>query len=206
MHSKATVEAALALVAAGLSPTEIGRRLRVPKCTIQYWCRGGRQEPATRAQRKTCVRCHELPLDERQYAYLLGSYLGDGHITAGRRYVASLALYCSDDWPGVRREVQEAMRAVMPSSRVCLVARTGCHAVTSYSNHWLCRFPQHGPGMKHTRTIALEPWQSAFVEEHPGRLLRGLFHSDGCRILNWARSCRLAHRRPSSPPTGCRRP
>ena len=32
----------------------------------------------------------------------------------------------------------------------------------------------------------LEDWQRAIVEEHPGPFLRGLFHSDGCRVQNWA--------------------
>ena len=31
----------------------------------------------------------------------------------------------------------------------------------------------------------LEPWQQAIVDAHPGPLLRGLFHSDGCRVTNW---------------------
>jgi hypothetical protein len=31
----------------------------------------------------------------------------------------------------------------------------------------------------------LEDWQREIVAEHPGPLLRGLFHSDGCRITNW---------------------
>jgi hypothetical protein len=25
------------------------------------------------------------------------------------------------------------------------------------------------------------------VEQHPGRFLRGLFHSDGCRVTNWTK-------------------
>ncbi len=32
----------------------------------------------------------------------------------------------------------------------------------------------------------LADWQRAVVEEHPGDLLRGLFHSDGCRVRNTA--------------------
>lgn len=48
--------------------------------------------------------------------------------------------------------------------------------------------PQHGPGMKHTRGIRLEPWQRAVVVTRPGRLLRGLFHSDGCRTTNRVRA------------------
>ena len=33
----------------------------------------------------------------------------------------------------------------------------------------------------------LEEWQSAIVEAHPAAFLRGLFHSDGSRVRNWAR-------------------
>lgn len=51
--------------------------------------------------------------------------------------------------------------------------------------HWLCLFPQHGPGRKHERLIALEPWQQEIVEAHPADFLRGLFHSDGARSRNW---------------------
>jgi len=29
-------------------------------------------------------------------------------------------------------------------------------------------------------------WQRGAVEDHPADFLRGLFHSDGCRIDNWA--------------------
>jgi hypothetical protein len=46
--------------------------------------------------------------------------------------------------------------------------------------------PQHGPGKKHERPITLEQWQQQIVDAHPGPFLRGLIHSDGCRITNWA--------------------
>jgi hypothetical protein len=39
--------------------------------------------------------------------------------------------------------------------------------------------------MKHTRAIVLQPWQQKIVDERTGAFLRGLFHSDGCRITNW---------------------
>jgi hypothetical protein len=29
-------------------------------------------------------------------------------------------------------------------------------------------------------------WQWAIVTDHPADFLRGLFHSDGCRVKNWA--------------------
>ena len=61
----------------------------------------------------------------------------------------------------------------------------GCVITTVSWRHWPCLFPQHGPGRKHERPIVLEDWQRTIVEEHPGPFLRGLFHSDGCRVMNW---------------------
>jgi len=71
---------------------------------------------------------------------------------------------------------------------VCAVARVGCVDVSSYWNHWPCLFPQHGPGRKHERRIQLTGWQQRIVDAHPRRFLRGLIHSDGCRVTNrvWA--------------------
>jgi hypothetical protein len=31
----------------------------------------------------------------------------------------------------------------------------------------------------------LEEWQEAVVEDHPEEFIRGLIHSDGCRVANW---------------------
>ncbi len=50
----------------------------------------------------------------------------------------------------------------------------------SYATHWPCLLPQAGPGRKHERRIALDPWQDQVVRAHPGDFVRGLFHSDGC--------------------------
>lgn len=55
---------------------------------------------------------------------------------------------------------------------------------------------QHGPGVKHERRIALEPWQQRIVERYPGRLLRGLIHSDGCRVTNRVRHPRKTYTYP----------
>jgi hypothetical protein len=79
-----------------------------------------------------------------------------------------------------------AMAEVLPG-RVGRVQQEGCTEVGSYSKHWPCLFPQHGPGRKHQRKIELVPWQQEIVDADPRPLLRGLIHSDGCRILNWVK-------------------
>jgi len=50
---------------------------------------------------------------------------------------------------------------------------------------WPSLFPQHGPGRTHERPIVLADWQQRVVDSQPEKLLRGLFHSDGCRVTNW---------------------
>lgn len=126
-------------------------------------------------------------MEESSYAYLLGRYLGDGHIVHGPRDVYVLAIACSDDWPGLMAAARQAMAAVMPASSVCGVKQTGCTMIKSYSKHWACLFPQHGPGRKHQRKIKLAQWQEVIVRRYPGEFARGLFHSDGWRGVNRVR-------------------
>jgi len=73
---------------------------------------------------------------------------------------------------------------VMPTSSVFRRPKHGCTSVDSWSRHWPCLFPQHGPGRKHERRIILQPWQQTIVDAYPGQFVRGLFHSDGYRGLN----------------------
>ncbi len=59
--------------------------------------------------------------------------------------------------------------------------------VQSNWKHWPCLIPQHGPGRKHNRSMVLQRWQRDVVETHPADFPRGLFHSDGCRVINSTR-------------------
>ncbi|WP_406291186.1 helix-turn-helix domain-containing protein [Embleya sp. NBC_00896] len=114
----------------------------------------------------------------------MGIYLGDGHIISKPRQ-HHLTVSCCDAWPGLIDEAEAAMRVVLPQASTSRVQRTGCTDVKSYSRHWTCLFPQHGPGRKHERSIVLEPWQNEIVRAEPWALVRGLIHSDGCRNVNW---------------------
>jgi hypothetical protein len=71
----------------------------------------------------------------------------------------------------------------MPGQHAATMQRVGCVEVSLYSTHWPCLLPQHGPGKKHTRPIALEPWQQALVDEATEEFILGLIHSDGCRVV-----------------------
>jgi hypothetical protein len=183
MHPQATVDRALRLSQQGLIDREVARITGVSISAVQKWRTGTRRAPG-KERKPDCPRCTGRPLDEPAYAYLLGLYLGDGCLTHGRRHVFALCIACSDAWPGLLAAAKNAMSAVMPASSVVGVQRVGMTEVKSYSKHWPCLFPQHGPGRKHTRTIELADWQRAIVERYPGDFARGLFHSDGYRGVN----------------------
>jgi hypothetical protein len=187
VHPPETVAEARRLYDSGLRIQDVARAMRLPQRTVHHWCRGTRRSGRTRRDLTTCPRCTASPLDRERYAYLLGMYLGDGHITQSLRS-HRLWIFCADAWPGVIAEVVHAMGTVLTSSSVSTVRRTGCVAVASYSKHWTCLFPQHGPGMKYQRAIVLEPWQEQIVREHSAAFVRGLFHSDGCRTVNRTRA------------------
>jgi hypothetical protein len=160
--------------------------LGIPAGTVGTWTHRDRARRGEPLRRKTaaCPVHDDAPLDNKAFAYLLGLYLGDGCISRlGRTY--SLRIACCATWPGLIDECTTAMSAVRPDNRVSFTKSPGCVMVTAYSNHWPCLFPQHGPGRKHERPIYLAPWQQEIVDLHPWPLIRGLIHSDGCRITNW---------------------
>jgi hypothetical protein len=86
MHPQVTVERARALSGQGLTHREVATAVGVPLPTGRKWRTGQRRAPGPRKTLRTyCHRCYQAPLDEPAYAYLLGLYLGDGHISHGYR-------------------------------------------------------------------------------------------------------------------------
>ncbi|MBV8160523.1 MAG: hypothetical protein JO265_06330 [Acidimicrobiia bacterium] len=190
MRSAEDVARVIEFSTSGLNPYEIARVSGVPRETVRRWLAAGAEEVL--ADRAGNARdLHRCALAEAAppgpYAYLLGQYLGDGHITRHPRDVYRLVISCCDDYPGIIEECTSAMRAVMPTNTVGYRSRPGVVAVSSYSKHWPCLFPQHGPGHKHERRIVLTPWQEGAVQVHAREFIRGLIHSDGCRATNRVR-------------------
>lgn len=185
MRSLRDLETVRDLLAQGLNACEISRRTGVPRSTVRGW-RTGRQRrgwPASGCQACNSPAHDFAALPSLEYAYLLGQYLGDGCITHYRRWI-KLSVACCDAYPDIMDEVANSISAVVPTSKVGYWPRIGCTGVGSYSRQWPCLFPQHGPGHKHERPIILTDWQIEHVDRHPEMLLRGLIHSDGCRVAN----------------------
>ena len=173
------------MIEAGVSQVETARTLSIPRWTVRTWVAHGFATAKSQPD-PACDPCEyiEAAQENPSYAYLLGLYLGDGYIASYPRQVYRLRITLDQRYPNIIRECRVAMERVHPSL-VGTVWREGCVEVNSYWKHWPCLFPQHGVGPKHLRPIILERWQRMTVlERFPQLLLRGLIHSDGCRVTN----------------------
>lgn len=178
MYSPSFRRAALELLASGRSQNSVSKELGVSRAALRAWL----VDPASLDDRQDCPA---PAVASTEYSALFGYYLGDGCISAHPRTHA-LRICCDGTLPGIIADVARCIRTVHPERRIYLVPAPGVVVVQSYWKHWPCLFPQHGPGRKHERTLKMATWQRDIVERHPADFLRGLFHSDGCRVQNWA--------------------
>lgn len=182
MRPQREVDTVLELVSLGFSDAEVAERTGIPRRTVLDWRhgrtpQGGRDWP--------CDYANHLPIPSGRYAYLFGLYLGDGCLSEAHRGVWRLRISADAEYPGIIEECARAMEAIFPKQRAHRLRRrrSRCVEISMYSKHWLCLLPQHGAGRKHHRIIELATWQREIVEEARGQFLRGLIHSDGCRIV-----------------------
>jgi hypothetical protein len=192
------VDSVRELVERGLNDCAIARLTQLPRSTVRDWRNSQRWMPRLpipgisrrRAPSSACPVCdgplHDLWALPDSYAYLLGLYLGDGCLSEARRGVFKLRIALDGLYPGIIRECVAAMRDVLPNNRQLVQSINGSRGVevNTQSKQLRCLFPQHAPGRKHERRIALAEWQQDIVTRHPDLLLRGLIHSDGCRFTN----------------------
>jgi hypothetical protein len=182
MRSQREIATVLELLARGFSDAEVAARTGIPRRTVLDW-RHGRSPRGGRDS--SCDLANHLPIPSGQYAYLLGLYLGDGWLWETHRGVWQLRISADAKYPGIIEECAAAMEAIFPRQRAHRLRRRSsrCVDISMYSKHWICLFPQHAPGGKHDRPIELSPRQREIVDESREQFLRGLIHSDGCRIV-----------------------
>lgn len=181
MRSEEEFAAVKDLLGGDLSDYEISRRTGVPRATVMNW----RLRPYRVRKALPPPPADWRPIDEWAYSYLLGLYLGDGHVAvAPRGHSTVLRLYLDERYRLIVAAAGDAIRRTMPGTTVRLQRRTGSVALCASSRVWPVAFPQHGPGPKHRRPIHLTDWQLELTTRHPKALLRGLIHSDGCRTVN----------------------
>jgi hypothetical protein len=182
-----------AFIAEGCSDCEVSRLSKIPRSTVRDW-RLGRHSQTLRASegrdRECRQGCEPWAVPCAAYSYLLGMYLGDGCISRSHN-VWRLRIVTDARYPGIVEECCLAMESVMPGRRIHRLHRPSrCVEISMYSKHWVCLFPQHGPGRKHKRLIRLQPWQRRLAGQAPECFIRGMIHSDGCRVIATDRGVR----------------
>lgn len=187
MRTMAEVETVVTLIAQGHSDLSVSRQTGIPRSTVRDW-RAGRLPGGNGlgARARTCPICQpgSEQLAGAEYAYLFGLYLGDGYVSKHPRTYC-LRIFLDAAYPGIVGACRHAFEVVRPANRAWVGRSTKCrcNVVMMYSNHWPCLLPQMGVGRKHERPIRLEPWQEEVVAREREALVRGLIHSDGCRVV-----------------------
>lgn len=187
MRPLADVEHVLRLASQGLSAYAIEQASGISRKTVLAWLADPDHAISRRLRASEGWDCSGgcemwLHVPKGTYAYVLGMYLGDGHIIRQAR-TYKLSIYCDRRYEAIIEEISTSLARLI-RRKVGLAEGLGCVEVRSHSQHWPCLFPQHGPGRKHDRPIRLLPWQRDIVQMHTRPFLRGLVQSDGCRVVN----------------------
>ena len=179
------VDSALAASDAGMRDAANAAMHGVAVKTIRRWRRLYQRRGLPRGQAHTsaaCPVCDGAALDEPAYAELLGWYLGDGHLSRGRRDVWNLHVYNDARYVQDNAVIAAIMRRVKPGGLPHTRLVPGCVITTVSWKHWICLLPLHGPGRKHERVIALEPWQGEPLRARCGADGRhSHVHYSGCK-------------------------
>jgi len=162
---------------------EISRILNIPRGTIKDVVKQYKEKGEGYFLKKRGVLDHSYLKNKKEYAYILGMYLGDGSITQYKTHrTPSIRIALDSKWPHVIEKVQEKLQEIFPNNKVSLINVTGanCVHIKCYNKH-LREIFEYGKGAKHKRKIVLKDWQKKAIDSYPWDFLRGLIHSDGSR-------------------------
>jgi hypothetical protein len=181
VRPQAEVDTVRRLRSAGANASSISRETGVPRTTVRDWLRDPEYRAGS-AFRNNARRLDVRALPRPAYAYMLGLYLGDGHVLRARGCF-QLRITLDSRYPDIIRCAAGALRILLPANVVAVRPVPGerCVIVSASSTLWPALLPQHGPGPKHLRRIELAPWQRTITGVEATALVRGLIHSDGCR-------------------------
>ena len=186
MHDQEEVKKTLAFKDEGLNYNQISKLTGINRSTVRGWLRGERKskDEFIGSASKSCNDRIGSFFDELKsnshfrsdYYYLLGQYLGDGHIVKTPRSY-KLRIFSSDCYGKIYDKIVDSIFTIT-NNKVNYIQKQGCKEVYVYSSIIPTLFPQYGPGKKHTRKIELTDWQLDNIDY--ASLLKGLLQSDGC--------------------------
>jgi hypothetical protein len=179
VRSAAEVDEVRRLSRQGEPAAAIARRLGIPRTTVRGWL-----NPTARTPRPPRV-ADLSTLPPTAYAYLLGLYLGEGHVAStGRSYRLTIKLDAA--YPGIVDAAAAAVAAVMPGSRgrrapaSDTTLRGGIDPLDPVA-------PAAPAARPRPQAHAPHPADAVAARAHVRRatrpLVRGLIHSDGSRYV-----------------------
>ena len=154
----------------GGNKKSISRKYNIPRSTIRYW----HETKDIKKEGKIEIS----NIDPISYSYILGVYLGDGHIDKMKRtYRLRIALDSRQDL--VIEECAKNLEILFPSNKIKIdkIKNTNSVIIKVYSSCLPTIFPQYGKGAKHNRNIILTDEQEKIIIND--KLMLGLFHTDG---------------------------
>jgi len=166
----------------GVSQRQISRDLNVNHATVSYWIKNNFS---------TGLKNNDLSVDQTillckkyapHYAYILGSYLGDGHISKLPR-TYRLRIFCNRKYQDIIDRNKHSVQTLFNTNKVNVLQylHAQCDEVIVHNKNLDKFFPQHGAGKKHDRDITLLDWQWDIINYNPECFIKGLLDSDGCR-------------------------
>jgi intein-encoded DNA endonuclease-like protein len=188
MRTKEEIKKILDYHKNGYNPSEIGRMTNIPRCTCADIINRYKNKDTENIKFKS--DCDLNLINKKVYAFLLGEYLGDGHIICSKKLkngnnVFKFRIFQDTKYPNVIKEIQSAMQIILGGCiSVVKKKEENCVEIFTYSTQVATLFPQLGPGKKHNRKIVILEWQKKIIEEYPFDFLKGLIYSDGCIFLN----------------------
>ncbi len=177
-------------LAEGASQRQIARELGVDKSTIHYWIKHAFSTGTRAAEELSHLKIIEwCNKHSAEYAYLLGCYLGDGHIVIMPR-TQKLSIYNDNRYPDIIQDQNIALQKIFPNNKITNYQQlySRCLEVNVHNKFLSKLFPQHGPGKKHDRDVSLQDWQWDIVWKEPECFIKGLIDSDGSYYLQTQRN------------------
>lgn len=187
--------------------------------TIRYWCKkydlksnygtfsekGERSLKSTYKSSAVGVPGDESHLDhqnwsedqQKAYSYLLGFYLGDGHLAYDRKRKSrsyTFVITNHIEFDVMNQRIKDNIKCLFPNKEIatyqkCSQDRKSNGIDIKVTGICLNLLFPHGDGRKHTRKIELTDWQNKLTEKYPQEFIKGLIESDGCRFAPRKKQC-----------------